>query len=383
MGLTGPQCVTANSTNLAASGIASTPIEESRSAPLEKSDSTNPRTPRERFLQAAAGQPLAYPPVWLMRQAGRALPEYRELKTRYSFVQMVQTPELSAEVTLQPIRRFDFDAAVHFSDILVVSEAMGQSYRFKEGGGVAMDFEVRSRQDVERLDPTVIRERLAYVADALRLLRAELGSRTALLGFAGSPWTLANFMMQGGSATDFTRAKLLYHTDPELFRQLMARLTAAVAEHLRMQIEAGADAVQIFDSLAGLLAATDYEAASADWIRAIIEELPREIPVIVYARGFHGPWEPLIRSGARILSVDWRVPLPWVRDQLPPGVGVQGNLDPFLMTTDPGIVTRETRQLLESMRGRTGHIFNLGHGLPPTARLENIEALVQTVRTFA
>jgi len=296
---------------------------------------------------------------------------------------MVQTPELSAEVTLQPIRRCDFDAAVHFSDILVVCEAMGQSYRFKEGGGVAMEFEVRTRQDVERLDPAVIRERLAYVADALRLLRAELGSRTALLGFAGSPWTLANFMMQGGSATDFTRAKLLYHTDPELFRQLMARLTAAVAEHLRLQIEAGADAVQIFDSLAGLLAATDYEAASADWIRAIIEELPRDIPVIVYARGFHGPWEPLIRSGARILSVDWRVPLPWVRDQLPPGVGVQGNLDPFLMTTDPGIVTRETRQLLESMRGRTGHIFNLGHGLPPTARLENIEALVQTVRTFA
>jgi uroporphyrinogen decarboxylase len=220
------------------------------------------------------------------------------------------------------------------------------------------------------------------VAAALRLLRGELGLRTALLGFAGSPWTLANFMMQGGSAAEFTRAKLLFKTEPELFERLMTKLTTAVAEHLRMQIEAGADAVQIFDSLAGVLAASDYEAASTSWIRAIIRELPAEVPVIVYARGMHGPWDCLIRTGARIVSVDWRVPLPWVRDQLPDSMGVQGNLDPFLMTTEPGIVTRETCRLLESMRGRSGHIFNLGHGLPPGSKLENLEALVQTVRAF-
>jgi uroporphyrinogen decarboxylase len=189
-------------------------------------------------------------------------------------------------------------------------------------------------------------------------------------------------MMQGGSASEFDQAKLLFHTDPALFQMLMARLTEAVTEHLRMQIEAGADAVQIFDSLADLLAASDYEAASATWMHAIIRALPRDVPVIIYARGFHGPWEPLIRSGARIVSVDWRVPLPWVRDNLPATMGVQGNLDPFLMTTRPEVVIRETRHLLESMRGRTGHILNLGHGLPPMARLENIEALVQTVRTF-
>lgn len=339
-------------------------------------------TGKQRFLAACEGKPLGYPPVWLMRQAGRALPEYRELKARHSFLEMVQTPELAAEVTLQPIRRFDFDGAVLFSDILVVAEAMGQAYRFKEGGGVAMEFEIRRPEDVDRLQPAAIRERLNYVAGALRLLRQELGERTALLGFAGSPWTLANFMMQGGSATDFTHAKLLFKSDPRLFENLMSKLTMAIGEHLRMQIEAGADAVQIFDSLAGVPAASDYMAASARWMQEIIGSLPKEIPVIVFARGIHGPWEPLIQTGARILSVDWRVPLPWVRDQLPGSMGVQGNLDPFLMTTDPCIVRQETTTLLESMRGRSGHIFNLGHGLPPGSKLENLETLVQTVRTF-
>lgn len=375
-----PQCVTVSPTHVIMPAIASTPVE-GKPAPALDPVSGSARG-RDRFLEACAGRPLASPPIWLMRQAGRALPEYRELKTRHSFVEMVQNPELAAEVTLQPIRRFDFDAAVLFSDILVVSEAMGQAYRFKEGGGVVMDFEVRRPEDVDRLEATAIRERLAYVAAALRLLRGELGLRTALLGFAGSPWTLANFMMQGGSAAEFTRAKLLFKTEPELFERLMTKLTTAVAEHLRMQIEAGADAVQIFDSLAGVLAASDYEAASTSWIRAIIRELPAEVPVIVYARGMHGPWDCLIRTGARIVSVDWRVPLPWVRDQLPDSMGVQGNLDPFLMTTEPGIVTRETCRLLESMRGRSGHIFNLGHGLPPGSKLENLEALVQTVRAF-
>jgi uroporphyrinogen decarboxylase len=377
-----PQHVTAIPANLITAANPSIAIEEAGSALVGRNLQSGPITPRDRFLQACAGQPLQYPPVWLMRQAGRALPEYRELKTRHTFVEMVQTPELAAEVTLQPIRRFDFDAAVLFSDILVVAEGMGQAYRFKDGGGVAMDFEIRNQEDVDRLDASSIRERLDYVASALRLLRAELGSRTALLGFAGSPWTLANFMMQGGSASDFTRAKLLFQTEPALFKKLMAKLTAAVADHLRMQIEAGADAVQIFDSLAGVLPAIDYEAASAAWIQAVIRELPANVPVIVYVRGIHGPWDPLIRTGARIVSVDWRVPLPWVRDHLPAHMGVQGNLDPFLMTTEPEMVARETVRLLESMRGRSRHIFNLGHGLPPGSKLENIEALVQSVRQF-
>jgi uroporphyrinogen decarboxylase len=351
--------------------------------PLRGAEHPIDLTPRQRFLDACDMQPLDRPPVWIMRQAGRALPEYRALKEKHSFLEMVRTPTLATEVTLQPIRRFGFDAAVLFSDILVLAEALGQPYRFREGGGIEMEFTVRTAADIERLDPNGVRDRLDYVAQALALLRAELGSRTALLGFAGSPWTLANFMMQGGSASDFTRAKELFYTDTPLFDRLLAKLTAAVVDHLNLQIDAGADAVQIFDSLGHLLAAEDYAPASARWIREIIQQIGGRVPVILFVRGVHGPWEPLIETGARILSVDWRVPLRSVRDQLPAHIGVQGNLDPFLLTTQPHVVTHATNRLLQSMRGQPGHIFNLGHGLPPQARLENIEAMMQAIHEFA
>jgi uroporphyrinogen decarboxylase len=340
-------------------------------------------TPRQRFQSACSLEPLDRPPVWLMRQAGRALPEYRALKEKHSFLELVRTPALAAEVTLQPIRRFGFDAAVLFSDILVLAEALGQPYRFRDSGGIEMEFTIQSADDLQRLSARDLRTRLDYVAQALQILRAELGSRTALLGFAGSPWTLANFMLQGGSAADFTRAKHVFYTEPALFHRLLTTLTSAVVEHLHLQIDAGVDAVQIFDSLGHLLAAEAYGAASLSWIREIIRQLENRVPVILFVRGVHGPWTPLIETGAQILSVDWRVPLRLVADELPPTIGVQGNLDPFLLTTAPDVVAQATQQLLESMRGRPGHIFNLGHGLPPQAKLENIQAMMQTIREFA
>jgi uroporphyrinogen decarboxylase len=318
-----------------------------------------------------------------MRQAGRALPEYRTLKERYSFVELVRNPELAAEVTLQPIRRFGFDAAVLFSDILVIAEALGQAYRFREGGGVELAFAVQTEADVDRLETGRVRERLDYVAQALELVRGELNGRTAVLGFAGSPWTLANFMMQGGSAPEYLRAKQLFYAERRLFDRFLGVLTNAVATHLELQIEAGADAVQVFDSLGGLLAAEDYAPASTRWIAEVIRRVGDQVPVIVYVRDRHGPWETLIDTGARGLSVDWRVSLPSVRAALPDRMAVQGNLDPFLLTTGPETVASATRRLLASMRGCRGHILNLGHGLPPMARLECIEALVQTVRAFA
>ncbi len=318
-----------------------------------------------------------------MRQAGRALPEYRELKERYTFLELVQTPALAAEVTLQPIRRFGFDAAVFFSDILVVSEAMGQTYRFREGGGIEMAFTVESAADVDRLEPGAIRERLDYVARALPLVRAELGDRTALLGFAGSPWTLANFMMEGGSAREFNRARALFYEDPALFRRLMEKLTPAVAEFLQLQIDAGADAVQIFDSLGGVLPASAYEAASAQWMREIVARLKGAVPVIVFGKGVHGSWEALLRTGAQGFSVDWTLSLAELRSRLPERIALQGNLDPLVLTTTPAVVAAEARALLESMRGRPGHIFNLGHGVTPTAKLECLARLVQTVQEFS
>ncbi len=315
-----------------------------------------------------------------MRQAGRVLPEYRALKEKHNFLELVQTPELAAEVTLQPIRRFDFDAAILFSDILVVNEALGQNYRFRETGGIEMDFAVREAADVERLQVGAVRERLDYMPQALRLIRKDLGERTALIGFAGSPWTLANFMMEGGSSDSFTRAKALFYSDPKLFGQLLEKLAAAVTELLRMQIEAGADAVQIFDSLGDLLAPTAYAEASARWMKQIVTSLGGRVPVIVFGRGAHASWEVLVDTGANVLGVDWQVRLGEIARQLPHNVAVQGNLDPFVLTTTPEAVVSETRLILDETRGRPGHIFNLGHGVPPAAKLECVQALVDTVR---
>src|SRR5450432_680877 len=230
-------------------------------------------TNRRRFLAAARCQSVDRPPVWLMRQAGRALPEYRKLKETYSFVQLVQNPELAVEVTLQPVRRFGFDAAILFSDILVIPEAMGQPYHFKETGGVIMDFAVTSKADIEKLSVEHVVERLSYVDKALRQLRKELGDQTALIGFSGSPWTLATFMMEGASVPKYSRALQLFREDPKTYFALAEKLTAAVTAYLQMQIAAGVDAVQIFDSHGGHLAATEFQEASGRWMEEIISSL--------------------------------------------------------------------------------------------------------------
>ncbi len=317
-----------------------------------------------------------------MRQAGRALPEYRALKQKYSFLQLVQTPDLAAEVTLQPIRRFGFDAAILFSDILVIAEGLGQRYQFRDGQGIQMDFLLQSKADVDRLEVNAVTDRLQYVARALPLIKTALGDRTALIGFAGSPWTLANFMVEGGGIGEYTKAKALFHSDPRLFSRLMDKLTRAITRYLQMQIDAGVDAVQIFDSLGGALGDGDYGAASAASIKQIVAGLKGQVPVIVFARGVHGNWSELAATGAQILGVDWNTRLAEVAARLPAKTGVQGNLDPFLLGTTPDIVAAQTRRILREMRGRPGHIFNLGHGVPPNAKLENIESLVKTVREY-
>jgi len=318
-----------------------------------------------------------------MRQAGRALPEYRALKEKHSFLELVQTPELAAEVTLQPIRRFDFDAAILFSDILVVAEGLGQRYQFREQGGIEMEFLLQSAADIERLAVEAVPERLQYVARALPLIKSALGGRTALIGFAGSPWTLANFMVEGGGVKDYVKAKALFYSEPALFSRLMEKLTQAVAGFLQLQIDAGAEAVQIFDSLGGVLSDGDYGLASAVWTKQIVTSLKGRVPVIVFGRGAHGNWDDLIDSGAQVLGVDWNIRLADVAARLPQSMGVQGNLDPFVLSTTPDVVAAGTNRLLREMRGRLGHIFNLGHGVPPNARLENIQTLVDTVKKFA
>lgn len=366
-------------------------------------------TNRRRFLDACHCREVDRPPVWLMRQAGRALPEYRRLKEKHTFLELVQNPELATEVTLQPVRRFGFDAAILFSDILVIPEAMGQSYRFRETGGVVMDFAVQSRADVERLSVEGVVERLSYVDRALRLLRRELGEQTALIGFSGSPWTLATFMMEGGSAERYTRALNLFREDQKTYLALMEKLTAAITTYLKMQVAAGVDALQIFDSHGGQLPANEFREASARWIREILTSLRNfrhanptpdsaallspnltdsgqdhpGVPVIVFSLGTHGNWDDLLATGANVLGIDWHFPLREARRLLPVNVALQGNLAPSVLNDGtPEVVANETSAVLEAMRGRAGHIFNLGHGLAPGAKLENISALVDTVKSF-
>jgi uroporphyrinogen decarboxylase len=340
-------------------------------------------TSRERFLAAIACTPLDRPPLWVMRQAGRYLPEYRELKARSSFLEMVRTPALAAEVTLQPLRRFALDAAILFSDILVIPEALGQGYKFRDEGGIAMEFRLDTRAQIDALAPAAaVPERLSYVADTLALLKKELASQKMLLGFGGSPWTLATYMVEGGSSDEFERIKQLFYTDRATFDALLEKITAALVAYFLMQIRAGADAIQIFDSWGGIVAGPDYEAASLKWIRQIIAALPREFPIILYAKGTAPHVSDQAFTGARVLSVDWTSDLAIVRRTLPANVAVQGNLDPVLLNTTPEIVRRETTRLLEAMRGTTGHIFNLGHGITPRAKLECMSALVDTVTTW-
>jgi uroporphyrinogen decarboxylase len=339
-------------------------------------------TNRQRFLDACRCQTVDRTPIWLMRQAGRALPEYRELKTRHDFLELVRTPDLAAEVTLQPIRRFDFDAAILFSDILVAAEGLGQGYRFREGGGIQMDFQLQDNADIGALDVAGLEEKLDYVPCAMKLVKKTVEEKTALIGFAGSPWTLANFMLEGGSTKEFVRARELFSSQPEIFSRLMEKLTAAVIKLLQMQITAGADAVQIFDSLGGLLSQQNFPAASAKWIKQIISALDGSVPVIVFAKDVHQNWETLVETGANVLGIDSGVGLADVRKLLPASVGVQGNMDPSLLLTSPARVAEEAKRILEEMGGLRGHIFNLGHGVPPDAKLENISALVKTVKNL-
>ena len=338
---------------------------------------------RERFLNACHCKPVDCPPIWLMRQAGRALPEYRAMKERHTFLEMVQTPELAAEVTLQPLRRFGFDAAILFSDILVIPEALGQKYHFRDTGGVCMEFAVRGAQDAERLQWKGVAERLPYVDGTLRLLKKELGGQAALIGFAGSPWTLANFMVEGGSSKNFTHALAWWQEDRAGCERFLARLTQAVIEYLELQIAAGAEALQIFDTLGGLLDEAAFGPASARWRGEIVGAVGGRVPVILFSKVPQTHWRPMIGAGPAGMSMDSAIRMADARQAIPAGIAIQGNLDPAIMTRGADEVEAGARRILQEMNGRNGFIFNLGHGLPPTTPVENVTRLVETVRTFA
>lgn len=337
---------------------------------------------RERFLKAIACQPLDRPPVWVMRQAGRYLPEYRALKEKYSFLELAQTPELALEVTLQPLKRFPLDAAILFSDILVIPEALGQGYHFRDEGGIAMNYRLENRQQIDALDPNRIEEKLSYVSDALKLIHKELSGTKAVLGFGGSPWTLATYMVEGGSSKNFEKIKNLFYSERATFDALMQKLTDSLIDYFRMQKSSGADAIQIFDSWGGIIAGKDYEDASLKWIRKIIDAVGSEIPIILYAKGTSIHLSEQCTANPRAISIDWTIAMEEASKRIRDNIAIQGNLDPVILDTNPEIVREQTLQILNAMKNRPGHIFNLGHGIHPTAKIENMATLAETVVDF-
>ena len=339
-------------------------------------------TARERFLNACKGDAVDRKPIWIMRQAGRYLPEYRKLKESYDFLTMVKTPELATEVTLQPLKRFPLDAAILFSDILVIPEAMGQPYHFREKGGIGMDYRIDSQDLVDKLSEEGICEKLSYVGDALSLLRKDLGEEKALLGFGGSPWTLATYMVEGGSSKEFSLIKALQKNEPKMFESLMTKLTAGLIEYFKMQITHGVDAIQIFDSWGGLCDRENYWEISLKWIKQIISALPAGTPIILYAKGMGQHMDLLLETGAQVISVDWTVHLDELRAKHPGGYALQGNLDPEILNTTPEQVREAAMDVLDRTKNDSGHIFNLGHGIMPQAKIENVETLIDTVQNY-
>ncbi len=338
-----------------------------------------PMTGRSRFLAAAQRQPTDVTPVWFMRQAGRCLPEYRALRERYDFLTVAKTPELAAEATLMPVRRFGVDAAVLFADIMLPLDGMGVPFRIEPNVGPVIDHPIRTAADVDALRVIDAEEATPYVMNALRLLQGELGERAALLGFSGAPFTLACYLVEGRSSREYPRTKALMYGEPELWHRLMDKLTQVVIRYLQAQVAAGAEAVQLFDSWLGLLGPPAYDAYVLPYTRRIFSALGGAAPTIHFSTGTAALLEQIGSAGSDLVSVDWRLPLDeaWARIGL--DQGIQGNLDSSLVLASWEAVEAGAKDVLRRAGGRPGHIFNLGHGILPQTPAETLTRLVAFV----
>jgi uroporphyrinogen decarboxylase len=343
----------------------------------------------DRLLRALRRQPVDRTPVWLMRQAGRYLPEYRATRARAGdFMTLCQTPELACEVTLQPLARFPLDAAILFSDILTIPDAMGLGLSFSEGEGPQFARPLRSAADIARLaapDPEI---ELRYVMDAVRLIRRELAGRVPLIGFSGSPWTLATYMVEGGSSKDFARVKGLLYEHPEQLHQLLNVLTQAVNDYLNAQAAAGAQVLMVFDTWGGILTPRAYREFSLDPMAQIVAGLNRSptaagVPVILFTKG-GGAWlEDLAATGCAAVGVDWTVDLRDARRRVGARVALQGNLDPTALYAGPERLRQQVARVLADFGPGTGHVFNLGHGIQPQIDPEHVRVLVEAVHELS
>ncbi len=343
----------------------------------------------DRLLRALLREPTDITPVWMMRQAGRYLPEYRATRARAgSFMELCGVPDLACEVTLQPLERFPLDAAILFSDILTVPDAMGLGLYFSEGEGPRFERPVRDAAAVRALATPDPEQELGYVTDAVRLIRRELSGRVPLIGFAGSPWTLATYMVEGGSTKNFARIKGMMFEQPALAHEMLGKTTDAVVQYLNAQVAAGAQALMIFDTWGGVLTPRDYRAFSLDYMARIVQSLTREaegrrVPVILFTKG-GGAWlEGMAETGCDALGVDWTLDLAEARSRVGERVALQGNLDPCVLYAPPERIRDEVARVLASYGSGSGHVFNLGHGIHPDVDPEHAGVMVEAVHELS
>lgn len=343
----------------------------------------------DRFLRALMRQRVDRTPIWMMRQAGRYLPEYRATREQAgSFLDLCKNAELACEVTLQPLRRYPMDAAILFSDILTVPDALGLGLYFETGEGPRFRKTVRSEEDLAGLNTIKAEDDLGYVMNAVRTIRSELNGSVPLIGFSGSPWTLATYMVEGGGSKDHARVKAMAYDQPELIHKLLSLLADAVADYLCAQIDAGAQAVQIFDTWGGALSSAAYKEFSLKYMQRIISRLPsevdgRRVPAIVFTKG-GGQWLPAIADcGAQAVGIDWTTDIASARVAVGDRVALQGNMDPSMLFASPARIREEVASILEGFGHGPGHVFNLGHGITPGVNPDHVTAFVDAVQELS
>jgi uroporphyrinogen decarboxylase len=336
------------------------------------------------LIDAAYGKELDRPPIWIMRQAGRYMKEYREIRDKYDFLKMCKNPDVATEISLLPIKLLDVDAAIMFSDILVTAEAMGGKLSYVEGTGPLFSNPVKTKADIESLSITEVPEKLDYVAQLIKQLKNELKADKPLIGFAGAPFTVMSYLIEGGSSKDLKKTKQFLYRQPELSHLLLEKITSVTIDYLNMQIEAGIDALQIFDSWAMYLSHYSFVEFSLPYIAKVIDSLnkPKNVPVITFARGSSSFYKQMRELNTDVISVDWNANLADVQRDLGNDIVVQGNMDPYVLYADKRTIQNEAIRILKSMDEFPSFIFNLGHGVTPDLDIDNVKCLVDTVKSY-
>lgn len=333
------------------------------------------------FLKALRGEEVERPPVWMMRQAGRYLPSYMELRAKYDFFTRVQTPELACEITLQPIDQIGVDAAILFSDILVIPQAMGLEVTLEENVGPRLPKTIQSQTDVDKLITEGAEDSLSYVYNAIKLTKQELNGRVPLIGFAGAPWTIMCYMVQGGGSKNFDKAKQLCYTHPELAHQLLTKITDITIDYLKHQVKAGADAIQVFDSWSGLLSPDDFRIWAQPYLQRITDELKDHAPVILFPKGSWYALPDLSNSGASALGIDWCISPAKAREMTGNKITLQGNFDPVKLLAPIPEIRKSVKKMIDEF-GSQRYIANLGHGITPNIPVDHARAFVDAVKEY-